>query len=64
MAAGPWSLYGGLFLHVTKFGEVSFQEYASEGILYPVFYFDLVYKIRRVKSAANYVSSGSKQIIT
>ena len=31
------------------FGEISFQEYVSEGIFHPVFYGDLLYKVRRVK---------------
>ena len=39
---------------------MSFQEYVSEGISHPVFYVDLVYKVRRVKNEANFVSSGSK----
>ena len=44
---------------LSKFGEVySFQEYVSEGISHPVFYGDLVYKLRRVKCEANFVSSG------
>ena len=43
-----------------KFGEILFQEYASEEISHPVFYGDLVYKLRRVKCAANIVSSGLK----
>ena len=33
-----------------KFGAISFQEYVSQGITHPVFYGDLVYKLRRVKS--------------
>ena len=45
---------------LTKFGEISFQEYVTEGISHPVFYDDLVYKLRRVKCEANFVSSGSK----
>ena len=32
----------------------------SEGISLPMFYGDLVYKIRRIKGEANFVSSGSK----
>ena len=43
----------------SKFGEISFQEYVTEGIYRPVFYGDLVYKLRRVRCAANFVSSGS-----
>ena len=39
---------------------MSFQEYVSEGISHPVFYGDKVYKLRRVKCEANFVSSGSK----
>ena len=38
----------------------SFQEYISKGITYPVFYGDLVYKLRRVKDKTNLISSGSK----
>ena len=45
---------------LSKFGEVSFQEYVLEGISHPVFYGDLVYKLRRVKCEANFDSSGSK----
>ena len=37
-----------------------FQEYVSEGISHPAFYCDLVYKLRKVKYEANFVSSGSK----
>ena len=43
-----------------KLGDISFQEYVSKGISQPVFYCDLVYKLRRVKVAANFISSGSK----
>ena len=43
-----------------KFGEISFQEYVSEGISQSVFYGDLVYKLNRVKCETNYVLSGSK----
>ena len=39
---------------------VKFQEYASEGISHLVFYGDLVYKLRRVKCVANFISLGSK----
>ena len=45
---------------LSKFGEISFQEYVSEGISHPVFYGDLVYKLRRVKCEGNFVSSCSK----
>ena len=44
---------------LSKFGEISFQEYVTEGISHPVFYGDLVYKLRRVTCEANFVSSGS-----
>ena len=40
--------------------EISFQEYLSKGISHPVFYVDLVYKLRRVKDTPNFISSGSK----
>ena len=33
---------------LSKFGEISFQGYVTEGISYPVFYGDFVYKLRRV----------------
>ena len=45
---------------LSKFGEILFQEYVSEGISHPFFYDDLVYKLRRVKCEANFVSSGFK----
>ena len=34
---------------LSKFSEISFQVYVSEGISHPVFYADLVSKLRRVK---------------
>ena len=45
---------------LSKFGDISFQEYLSKGISHPVFYGDLVYKLRRVKDTPNIISSGSK----
>ena len=45
---------------LSEFGEISFQEYVTEGIYHPVFYGNLVFKLRRVKCEANFVSSGSK----
>ena len=47
---------------LAKFGEISFQENVTEGICHPVFYDDLVNKLRRVKCEANFVSSGSKTV--
>ena len=47
---------------LSKFGDISFQEYiyVIKGISHPVFYGDLVYKLRRVKNTPNFISSGSK----
>ena len=45
---------------LSKFGDISFQEYLSKEISHPVFYGDLVYKLRRVKDKPNFISSGSK----
>ena len=45
---------------LSKFGTISFQDYVSQGITHPVVYGDLVYKLRRVKGEANFISSGSK----
>ena len=45
---------------LSKFGDISFQEYVSKGISHPVFYGDIVYKLRRVKDTPNFISSGSK----
>ena len=45
---------------LSKFGDISFQEYLSKGISHPVFYGDLVYKLRRVKDTPNFILSGSK----
>ena len=42
------------------FGEISYQEYVSEEIYYPIFYDDLVSRKRRVKCAVNFVLSCSK----
>ena len=41
----------------SNFCDISFQEYVSKGISYPVFYGDLVYKLRRVKDTNNFISS-------
>ena len=45
---------------LSKFGDISFQEYLSKGISHPVFNGDLVYKLRMVKDTPNFFSSGSK----
>ena len=45
---------------LSKFFDISFQEYLFKGISHPVFYGDLVYKLRRVKDTPNFISSGSK----
>ena len=45
---------------LSKFGDISLQEYLSKGISHPVFYGDLVYKLRRVKDTPNFILSGSK----
>ena len=45
---------------LSKFSETSFQGYVTEDIFHPVFYGDLVYKLRRVRCEANFVSSFSK----
>ena len=45
---------------MSKFGAMSFQEYVSKRITHPVFYGDLIYKPRRVKDEANFITSGSK----
>ena len=45
---------------IYKYGEISFKVYVSEGISHPVFYGDLVYKLRKVKCEANFDSSDSK----
>ena len=45
---------------MSKFGDISIQEYVFKVITHPVFYGDLVYKLRRVKDTPNFISSGSK----
>ena len=45
---------------LSKFGDISYQEYVSKGISHPVFYGDLVYKQRRVQDTPNFISSGPK----
>ena len=44
---------------LSKFGDITFQEYVLKGISHLVFYGDLVYKLRRVKDTPNFISSGS-----
>ena len=48
------------YSELSKFGDISFQKYVFKGISHPVFYVDLVYKLRRVKDTPNFISSGSK----
>ena len=45
---------------LSKFGDISFQEYVSKAISHPIFFGDVVYKLRRVKDWLNFISSGSK----
>ena len=47
---------------LSEFGAISSHEYASKGITHPVFYGDIVYKLRRIKGETNYISSGSKKV--
>ena len=39
---------------LSKFGDISFQEYASEGISHPVFFVDIVFKLRTVQSTETF----------
>ena len=48
------------FQLLSTFGEISFQEYFPKAISHPVFFSDLVYKLRMVKGAVDFVSSDSK----
>ena len=41
---------------MSKCGDISFQEYVYKGISHPIFYGDLVYKLRRVKETPNFIS--------
>ena len=45
---------------LSKFCDISFHEYVFKGISQPVFYGDLVNKLRRAKDTPNFISSGSK----
>ena len=45
---------------LSKFGAISFQEFVDKWITHLVFYGDLVYKLRRVKSETNLISMDSK----
>ena len=58
----PWKFLRSYSEFLSKFGEISSQEYVSEGIPHPVFIGDLVYKLRRVKYEANFVSSAYKTV--
>ena len=44
----------------SKFGALPFQECMAKEISRPVFYRDLVYKLRRIKSSTNFIPSGTK----
>ena len=55
-----WRSPGHILSFYSNFGETSCKEYVSEGITHPVFYGDIVYKLRRVKGSVNFVSTGSK----
>ena len=44
---------------LSKFGAIPFQEYVRKGISHPVFYGDLVYKLRRVRGSTNCIASGT-----
>ena len=59
-----WNTFGMFFRSppelLSKFGAISLQEYVSKGIIHLIFYGDLVYKLRRVKGEANFISSSSK----
>ena len=55
-----WKFFISYSKLLSKFGDISFQEYVSKGISHPLFYGDLVYKLRRVKDTPNFISSGSK----
>ena len=45
---------------LSNFGDISFQEYVFKGISHPVFYGDIVYKLRSVKDTPSFISSGLK----
>ena len=45
---------------LSKLEAISFQEYVSKWMTHPVFYGDLLYKLKRVKSGSNFILSGSK----
>ena len=55
-----WKFFRSYSDLLSKFGEISLQEYVCEGISHPVFYGDLVFKVSRVKCEKNFGSSGSK----
>ena len=56
-------IYSYVFISLRSFipiSDISFQEYVFKGNSHPVFYGDLVYKLRRVKDTPNFISSRSK----
>ena len=61
-AFSPFNIFRSYSELLSKFDDISLQEYASKGIYHPVFYGDLVYKLRRVKDTPNFISSGSKTV--
>ena len=55
-----WKIFTSYSELLSKFGAISFQDNVSQGITHPVFYGDLVNKLRRVKGEVNFIWSGSK----
>ena len=54
-----WKFFRSYSEFLSKFCAISFQEYFKR-MSHPVFYGDLVHKLRRVKGASDFISSGSK----
>ena len=44
----------------SKFWTIPFQEHVTKGISHPVFYGDLVYKLKRARYSNNFIPSGTK----
>ena len=55
-----WKFFRSYSELLSKLSDISFQDYVSKGISHPVFYGDLIYKLRRVKDTPNFISSGLK----
>ena len=57
-----WKIFRSSAERLSKFGAIPFQEYLTKGNSHPVFYGDLVYKLRRVRGSTDFMTSRTKLV--